>query len=191
MGLPGMVATGARRRAPVLTAALAVLAFSLGAAASAAAAGGGPVNLKLRDARGHSQQLKSVRGHIVVLNFWATWCGPCRREMPLLVAAAKQYEPQGIVFIGASLDDRKTMAQVPGFVAAEGVTYPVWTGAGLSDLARLKLGDAIPDTVILNSQGEVVFRIVGEMRPGELRARLDWLLGDRAGPAPPPRVTHL
>ena len=66
------------------------------------------------DLSGKRVHLRDYRGRVVVLNFWATWCGPCNAEMPLLVDAEKEYGSRGVAFIGASLDDSKTKRKVPG-----------------------------------------------------------------------------
>src|SRR5215469_6011136 len=58
--------------------------------------------LSLKDLSGRRARLRDLRGNIVVLNFWATWCGPCREEMPRLVEAEKQYKGRGVIFLGAS-----------------------------------------------------------------------------------------
>src|SRR5690242_711151 len=86
-------------------------------------------DLALKDAEGHRVRLSDYRGKAVVLNFWATWCGPCNAEMPALVEAEKIYGPRGVVFIAASLDDAKTKAKIPDFVSKYHVTFPVWVGA--------------------------------------------------------------
>ncbi len=87
------------------------------AAALAPCADAPKADLTLKDAGGHKVRLRDLRGKPVVLNFWATWCGPCNSEMPMLVEMEKQYAARGVLFIGASMDDAKTRAKVPAFVA--------------------------------------------------------------------------
>ena len=72
-----------------------------------------PVDLNLRDLSGNKVQLRDYRGKNVVLNLWATWCVPCREEMPMMVEAAKTWTPRGITFIAVSLDDEKTKKDIP------------------------------------------------------------------------------
>src|SRR6266550_7088411 len=72
--------------------------------------------LALRDITGAEHSLEEYRGKIVVLNFWATWCLPCKYEMPLLVNLQNRY-PDRIVVVGASLDDKETQKRIPKFVA--------------------------------------------------------------------------
>ena len=71
-------------------------------------------DLALHDASGQKVRLRDLRGKPVVLNFWATWCGPCNAEMPMLVEMEKQYAARGVLFIGASLDEAKTQDAHPG-----------------------------------------------------------------------------
>jgi thiol-disulfide isomerase/thioredoxin len=168
------------------------LAF-LGAIAAALAVGADApkVDLTLQDAGGQKVRLREFRGKPVVLNFWATWCGPCNAEMPMLVEMEKQYSGRGVVFIGASLDDAKTKAKVPAFVAEHKIGFPVWYGATADDLDRLKLGNAAPATVFLDAEGRIVARILGQARAEEVKERLEWLTGDKSGPAPQALVKHL
>lgn len=160
-------------------------------ALSLTAEDGKPVHLKLRDLSGNKVTLEQYRGELVVLNFWATWCGPCRDEMPTLVAAEKSWAAKGVAFIAVSLDDRKTIDKVPEFVSRFHVTFPVWTGAQVDDLEGLHLGAGIPDTMFLNKKGFAVARVLGEMQGQELEQRLKWLTGDREGPPPPALVNHM
>lgn len=148
-------------------------------------------SLSLRDMSGKRISLHSLRGQVVVLNFWATWCGPCNVEMPMLVAAERQYRQRGVVFLGASVDDSKTQKSILAFLDRYHVTYTILTGASADDLAKLKLGIAVPATAFVDAKGVIRFRILGQMHTDELQERIDWLLHDEAGPAPAEVVTHL
>jgi hypothetical protein len=103
----------------------------------------------------------------------------------MLVQAEKYYNPKGVVFIAASVDDRKSKKSVPSFVNRYNVGFPVWLNATTRDLSRLGMGTAVPATAFLDQEGRIVARVEGQMREGDLRERLDWLLGDQIGPAPP------
>jgi thiol-disulfide isomerase/thioredoxin len=166
--------------------ALAALSSALALCADAPKA-----DLTLKDAGGQKVRLRDLRGKPVVLNFWATWCGPCNAEMPLLVKMEKQYAPRGVRFVAASLDDAKTKARIPAFLAGHKIDFSVWYGATADDLAQLKLGEAVPATAFLDAEGRVVARILGQARPEEIKERLEWLTGDKCGPAPQPVVKHL
>jgi thiol-disulfide isomerase/thioredoxin len=149
------------------------------------------VDLSLKDAQGNRVHLRDYRGKTVVLNFWATWCGPCREEMPLLVSAEREYRERGIVFLGASLDARDTQDQIPEFLSEYQVRFPIWLGATGDDMAKLQMGDTVPATAFIDGEGHIVARILGQMRPGEINERLDWLLGGKTNPAPALLVRHL
>src|SRR3954447_19104653 len=93
-----------------------------------------PVDLSLTSQTGEKVRLRDLRGKPVVLNFWATWCGPCNAEMPMLVEMEKLYAGRGVLFIGASLDEAKTKARIPAFLLEHKVTFPVWYGSSADDL---------------------------------------------------------
>ena len=149
------------------------------------------VNLTLHDLNGKRVSLRDLRGKLVVLNLWATWCEPCNAEMPLLVEAAQKYQKQGVVFIGASLDDAQTQGKIPAFLDKYHVTYTILTGTTADDLKRLGMGIAVPGTAFIDANGVIRARILGQMRPQELQDRVDWMLRGEAGSAPPALVTHL
>ena len=152
-----------------------------------------PVNLPFKDMDGKKVRLTDLRGKIVVLNFWATWCVPCRAEMPLFVEAEKEYAPRGVAFIAASLDDRETRPKIPDFIGEFKIGFPVWVGASTMDLEDLKLGQALPATAFLDRQGRIAARVLGQVTRDELLERLDWLSGDRtgSGPGPNPLLRHV
>ena len=150
-----------------------------------------PVDLTFKDMKGQKVRLRDYRGKIVVLNFWATWCVPCREEMPMFVEMEKEYAPRGVVFVAASLDDRETRPKIPDFIAKFNIGFPVWVGASTMDLDDLKLGSGVPATAFLDQEGRIVARVLGQVPKDQLKERLDWLTGDRSGPAPNPVVEHL
>ena len=139
---------------------------------------------------GHGS-LKGYRGRIVVLNFWATWCVPCREEMPIFVRARDNYQARGVEVIGASVDEAGTRDQIEPFIEEYGINFPIWLGASAKDMRRFGLGIALPATALIDRDGRVVARLVGLVEERELIERIDWLLGDRAAPPPPPLVNHL
>ena len=150
-----------------------------------------PAELNLVDLDGKKVHLKDYRGKLVVLNFWATWCVPCRDEMPMFVDVEKAWAPKGVVFIGASLDDKKTDKAIPEFMAKYRIDFPVWKGATGDDMDKLKMGDAVPDTAFLDEEGIILSRVQGEIKKSELIERLEWMTGDRKGPAPQALVRNL
>jgi thiol-disulfide isomerase/thioredoxin len=151
----------------------------------APAADPGPkAELNLKSMDGQRVRLSDYRSRVVVLNFWATWCVPCATEIPMLVKAEKDYRSRGVAFIAASVDDRKSRKNVPEFVNRYNISLPIWMDANADDMVRLQMGRAVPATAFLDPEGHVVFRVEGQLREEQLRERLDWLLGSRAGPAP-------
>ena len=95
------------------------------------------------------------------------------------------------MFIAASLDDRQTRPQIPEFLSKYNVGFTVWVGASTMDLDDLKLGQAVPATAFLDREGRIVARVMGQMSRDELKERLEWLTGDRSGPAPKALVQNL
>jgi thiol-disulfide isomerase/thioredoxin len=150
-----------------------------------------PAALTLKDMQGSKTRLSDLRGKIVVLNFWATWCGPCNAEMPLLVSAANSYAAQHVAFVGASVDAHDTQNKVADYARKLRINYPIWMGASDDEMKRLQLGNSVPCTAFIDANGIVRARILGQMRPGEIQERVDWLLRGRQGSAPPALVTHL
>lgn len=143
-------------------------------------------NLTFKDLAGHQQKLAELRGTISVVSFWATWCAPCRDELPRLSRLAQQYSAQGVRFVAISIDEPKDHAKVAPYVAQQKLTMDVWLGGDTDMLARVGLGNIVPGTLILDQQGEIVGRIMGEAREEDVKSRIDWLLNGRQGPAPEP-----
>lgn len=149
-----------------------------------------PVNLPFKDTNGNKVRVTDLRGKIVVLNFWATWCIPCREEMPLLVEVEKEFASRGISFVAVSLDDRQSRPRIPDFIGQFKISFPVWTGATTMDLDDLKLGPALPATAFLDRQGRIAARVLGQISRRELYERLEWLSGGQKGAAPDLLVRH-
>ena len=159
-------------------------ALFAGAVFALAAGPGPPADLSLKSMEGQRVRLSDYRGKVVVLNFWATWCIPCKAEMPMLVSAEEGYRSKGVVFIAASADDRKTKKNVEGFVSKYNVDFSIWLDASSDDMVRLGMGTGVPATAFLDQDGRIAFRVEGQIREEELKERLDWLLGSRTAPAP-------
>ncbi len=133
-------------------------------------------SLTLRDLTGTEQSLAAYRGRVVVLNFWATWCEPCRAEMPDLAAIQNEYAALGVQVIGASSDPMSDSAKVLKFIREYKVNFPVWLGANTPDMQRFGLGEVLPATAIIDRTGKIVWREIGIIKPAELRKQLDALL---------------
>lgn len=137
-----------------------------------------------KDLQGASHTLAELRGHPAVVNFWATWCGPCKEEMPRLQKLADGYAARGVRFVAVSLDAPETQGKIAAVTRQRGFEVSVWTGATERTLADLQLGELVPATLVLDEGGKVVGRIEGEARDKDVRSRLDWLLDGRRGKAP-------
>jgi thiol-disulfide isomerase/thioredoxin len=114
---------------------------------------------QLTDLNGKPVKLSDFRGKVVLLDFWATWCAPCRIEIPHFVELQKQYGNKGLTVIGVSLDEQGPQV-VKEFAKRFGVTYPIVIG---NEKAVEAYGgiDAIPTTFVIDRQGRIVSRHMG------------------------------
>lgn len=110
------------------------------------------VNFTLTDLNGEPWTLKDLKGKVVMLNFWATWCPPCRKEMPDLQNLYQQFETQDFVILGISDDEPD---KVRAFVQKQGTTYPVLLDTG-SKVNHLLHVQGIPKTFVYDRQGKLV-----------------------------------
>jgi thiol-disulfide isomerase/thioredoxin len=129
----------------------------------------------LQDVGGKPQTLAPYKGRVLVVNFWASWCGPCVAEMPELVRLHDRYAKKGIAFIGIGVDSSQN---VQNFLKKIPVDYPIFvSGFGGADLAR-SLGNtagALPFTVVIDANGVVRSTKLGQVAPAELSKTLDAL----------------
>ena len=118
-------------------------------------------NFSLMTSSGQTVELKKLQGKAVVVNFWATWCGPCRAEIPGMAEIYGKYKDKGVEIVGVSLDDRGWSVVNP-FVQKLGIPYPVVLG---NDQVVQAYGgiDAIPTTFFVDKKGTVVKKHVGYM----------------------------
>jgi len=110
------------------------------------------VNFTLSDLNGRPWTLKDLKGKVVLLNFWATWCPPCRKEMPDLESLYQQFEAQGLLVLGVSDDDPDKVRE---FVQKQGTTYPVLLDPG-SRVNHLLQIEGIPKTFVFDREGKIV-----------------------------------
>jgi thiol-disulfide isomerase/thioredoxin len=115
-------------------------------------------DFKLQDLNGKTYRLSDYKGKPVLLEFWATWCPPCRASIPAIEKLYKAYSGKGLVVLSISLDEGD-WDSVKAFAAEAGITYPVLKGA--EDVnARFQVR-SIPMTVIINKEGKIVKRYLG------------------------------
>ncbi len=136
--------------------------------------------LTLKDLFGVDQHLSGYRGKIVVLNFWATWCIPCRTEMPDLAAIQNDYAALGVQVIGAGADTLADRSKVLQFVKETRINFPVWLGATTDDMKRFGLGPALPGTAIIGRDGKIVALQPATVTRIELKKQIDTLLAHDA-----------
>ncbi len=137
---------------------------------------GAEAELALKDIYGVERKLSDLRGRVVVLNFWATYCGPCVKEMPDLVVIQNQYAALGVQVVGASLDTPAERKAVRKFITNLKINFPIWLGATTKDLARFGFGPAIPSTAIIGRDGKIVAVFRGAINQATLKKQLDALI---------------
>ena len=137
---------------------------------------GQEVTLSLQDLSGVEQTLASLKGRVVILNFWATYCIPCRTEMPDLAAIQNEFAALGVQTIGASTDSSEDRNKVLQFIKETKINFPIWVGASSADMIRFGLGAALPGTVVIGRDGRIAKVISGVVNQAELRTLLNELM---------------
>ncbi|CAB3705218.1 Thiol-disulfide oxidoreductase ResA [Paraburkholderia phenoliruptrix] len=126
-------------------------------------------------AGGKPESLTVFKGRPIVVNFWASWCGPCVEEMPALSQLQRDYANKGIQFVGLGVDSEKN---VQTFLQKVKVAYPVYvTGFGGADLARAfgNTAGGLPFTVVIDAKGDIRSTKLGQIDPKILKQTLDAL----------------
>lgn len=115
----------------------------------------------LKDLEGRDVSFGQFKGKVVVVDFWATWCGPCVMEIPGYIEMQRKYGPDGLVIVGVSLD-QKGPAHVKKFAEAKGMNYTLVMG---DDVVVEAFGgvEAIPTTFLVDREGKIVHRKTGAM----------------------------
>lgn len=124
---------------------------------------------------GKPQSLSAYKGRPIVVNFWASWCGPCVEEMPELSALQREYAKKGIQFVGLGVD---SAANIQNFLKKVPVDYPIYiAGFGGADVARAfgNTAGGLPYTVVIDANGTVRATKLGQIKMDELRHTLDTL----------------
>jgi thiol-disulfide isomerase/thioredoxin len=130
--------------------------------------------LALRDVRGRAVRLSDYKGKVVLLNFWATWCPPCRAEMPDLVRIQREYARQGLQVVGVTYPP-ETFNRVRRFVRRLGINYPIALGTKATK-SLFADTDTLPITVVIDRDGNMRDTIEGIMLPEEFEQKVKPLL---------------
>ena len=148
------------------------LAFSVFAATSLASSGltgQTAPDFALKSSAGDNLRLSEHRGDVVMVNFWATWCGPCRQEMPLLDELYSRYQRVGFSLLGVNIDDNSSKAM--NMISELGVSFPVLFD-NRKEVSKLYEVDAMPVTVIIDREGTIRYVHQG-YKPGYEEMYLD------------------
>jgi thiol-disulfide isomerase/thioredoxin len=133
-------------------------------------------NFSLPGLAGEMHDSSEWSGKVMVLNFWAPWCPPCRREIPALVSLQQRYGPQGVQFVGVALDEANAVA---AYAREAAINYPLLVGdAAAYELAKRFGNDygALPYTVLIDRSGVLVHIQAGELTEAGLAVKLEGLL---------------
>lgn len=124
---------------------------------------------RFTDLQGQVHQIKEWRGHLLLVNFWATWCAPCLRELPVLIEAQQNYGPRGLQIIGLAVDAPSAAREEKGIL---GINYPIMVNSPTAMLALAeKLGDhrrSLPYSVLVGPNGTIIARHSGEFHTQDL-----------------------
>lgn len=148
-------------------------AWRLSGSGAGAGAAEAVMAARLADLQGQTQALSQWRGKVLVVNFWATWCAPCREEIPVFVSLQKKYREQGLQFIGIAID---RLDPVQAFVREFGINYPVLLGdmetVDLSREAGNRAG-TLPFTLVFDRVGKIAATQIGGIKAAQLQAIID------------------
>jgi peroxiredoxin len=177
-----------RKAATALSVWFTVAAASAALSATVPAFAADPASdFTLRDVDGQSVSLSTLRGNVVVMSFWATWCGPCKEEMPHLQKMYGELKEKGLTVLSISIDDARSASRVKPFIKTNGYTFPVLLDRDSTVIGSYNPSKTLPYTVVVDQKGEVVKRHSG-FNPGdevELRHFVDGLLAGAASPTAP------
>jgi len=121
----------------------------------------------LADIQNQPQRLENWQGKVIILNFWATWCPPCRREMPGFVELDEEFSQQGLQMIGIAIDEKSA---VTDFVDSMGIEFPILIGGNDAITIAKHYGNrhgALPYSVVIDRQGFIRHQIAGELSKNE------------------------
>ena len=179
---------------PLILLALVAIAAGLWAAQSLLSPAAGPpavaqtkvLDFSLPDMKGKMHKLSDWRNKVVVLNFWATWCPPCRQEIPEFIQLQNKYGQSGVQVIGVAVDNLDDVKQ---FYQETGMNYPVLIGEQDAFNLMAEFGEttgSLPYSVILNTDGQIVAHKLGALDLPRMEALIKPHLGNPSGALSPP-----
>ncbi len=127
-------------------------------------------NFTLAQLDGPPVTLSKLRGQVVVINFWASWCAECKTEQAALDQAWRRFQDSGVVVVGVNFEDETSAAR--GYVRTADVTYPVVEDADSSTALAYGLR-GVPETFIVNRSGRIVNRIIGSVDAADLASQIN------------------
>jgi thiol-disulfide isomerase/thioredoxin len=137
----------------------------------------------LRDLAGHRVSLADYSGKVVLINFWATWCAPCRLEMPWFIALQQKYSAQGFTILGIDSDYPEDIPKVPGFTKKMGLNYPVLYGNEQTQ-TRYDCCDYLPMSYYIDRAGTIRITTVGLGERNTIETYVRQLLESSSSPGP-------
>lgn len=149
----------------VITAAIALAAGISVKYLSAPVRDAGPsamVDFSLPDLSGKQRSISEWQGKILIINFWATWCPPCRKEIPEFIALQEEYADKGLQFIGIAIEEQEPVSE---YLKTLTMNYPILIGEDNGIALSQQLGNiinAVPFTIVVNPQGQIIHRQPGE-----------------------------
>ncbi len=127
----------------------------------------------------NAKKLSELQGHVVIVDFWATWCGPCRMSIPELAKLYTKYKDRGFIVIGVSVDDANTQSQIPDTSKELGINYPIVLANDLKgDVASYSTG-SIPSLYLIDKKGKIRFQQDGYDPNGSLDDQVKGLLDEQ------------
>ncbi|RMF87755.1 MAG: TlpA family protein disulfide reductase [Nitrospirae bacterium] len=166
-----------RRLLPLLLVALVLAACRRQAPPEGGGTAGAPATLPaltLTDLSGHTLDLAALKGKVVIIDFWATWCPPCREAIPDLIDLKRRYGPKGLEVVGISLDENPDRV-LPRFVRDFGINYPVVKGN--EEIAGAFGGIlGLPTTFVVDREGKVRSHFMGYVDKRRMEAAITGLL---------------
>ncbi|MDT4288104.1 TlpA disulfide reductase family protein [Methylomonas sp. MO1] len=134
------------------------------------------LNFSLPDLTDTPQSVTQWQGKILIINFWATWCPPCLKEIPEFIKLQDEYKDQGVQFVGIAIEEKQP---VEDYLKRIKINYPVLIGGEGATMLAQQLGNVIntvPFTVIINQQGQIVHHQLGELTREKVLEVIDPLL---------------